>query len=157
MLKQIIAKCLEREDISFLIVGDGPAKPPLKQFIDEKGIASRVVMIDWVPHSQVANHISAADICILPREWTSFSPFTSPENILKVGEYLAVGKPVVVPRMGGFADAEFPIIPVEPAKMGQAVIDYLANPRPIPEGEHLTWSVSEARLREVYKSLGALS
>jgi len=157
LLKEIIeTTVIELESVKFLIVGDGPMRESVEQFVKEKGLSSQVNFVGWVAHRDVANYIEAADICIFPRLWTSFSPYTSPENILKIGEYLALGKPVVAPKMGGFVDAEFPVISVEPSKMGDAVVSYLRNPIPVPESQRPTWQISHAKLKNLYKSLNVI-
>ncbi|MFX0108732.1 MAG: glycosyltransferase [Candidatus Hodarchaeota archaeon] len=157
LLKGIISETAKTiEDVRFLIVGDGPRKKSIQDYISARNLNKHVVFIDWVPHSESANYILASDLCLLPREWTTFSPYTSPENILKVGEYLAVGRAVIAPKMGGFADATFPVIAVEPADMASAVIEYLTNPKPFATDEHLSWDVSHQRLRNLYTRLGAI-
>ncbi|MHA1246296.1 MAG: glycosyltransferase [Candidatus Thorarchaeota archaeon] len=158
LLKGIIEEVLESvPNAMFLIVGDGPARESVERFVEQQGLSERVVFTGWVPHSLVADYIIAADICLLPRRHTSFSPYTSPENILKAGEYIALGKPVVAPKMGGFADAEFPVIPAEPGEMAQAVVEFLRNPKQVPEFQRPTWEISHARLQRVYSAIGAVS
>ncbi|MEM4735363.1 MAG: glycosyltransferase [Candidatus Thorarchaeota archaeon] len=158
LLKRIIGEvCRSHPEVVFLIVGDGPARASLEQFIRSRGLTQRVRFVGWVAHSEVPDYIVAADLCLLPRLWTSFSPYTTPENILKVNEYLALSRPVVAPKMGGFSDASFPVIAVPPERMGQAVLDYLRDPRPFPDTERPTWQVSESRLAQVYRELGVLA
>ncbi|MFX1485316.1 MAG: glycosyltransferase, partial [Promethearchaeota archaeon] len=94
--------------------------------------------------------------CILPRKRDTFSPYTAPENITKAAEYLAVGKPVIAPKFGGFANADFPVIAVEPEDMGAAVVAFLKNPIPIGEFEKPSWDESHRKLRLVYKYLEAI-
>ncbi len=157
LLKEIIQRvCNAVPQTKFLIVGDGPARGSLERFVTEAGLEDRVVMTGWVPHERVADYIAAADICLLPRRHTSFSPYTSPENILKAGEYLAMGKPIVAPKMGAFADSDFPVIPAEPQEMADAVIRYLREPRPVEVGDRPTWEVSRRRLLRLYAELGAI-
>ncbi|MFW9770510.1 MAG: glycosyltransferase, partial [Candidatus Thorarchaeota archaeon] len=93
---------------------------------------------------------------LLPRKWDSFSPYTAPENITKAAEYLACGKPVIAPKMGGFKDAAFPVISVEPEDMGKAVIEYLNNPQPVGDFRKPSWDISQSRLERIYKYLGAI-
>jgi glycosyltransferase involved in cell wall biosynthesis len=157
LLKDIILQTSTSiPSLKFLIVGDGPQKKSVEKFLIENGLTDRVVMTGWVPHSTVADYINAADVGILPRTRTTFSPYTSPENILKVGEYLAVGKPVIAPKMGGFANASFPIVPAEPEMMAHALIEYLSNPREVEDFQRPTWEISHSRLHQVYESFNAL-
>ena len=93
LLKQIIFKVTkELPNTNFLIVGDGPEKSSLESFVKNHNLMRNVVFVNWVRHEEVANFILASDICLLPRKWDSFSPYTAPESITKAAEYLAVGK-----------------------------------------------------------------
>ncbi len=155
LLKRVISEtCAEIPNARFLVVGDGPELNSLTSHVRARGLSDRVIFTGWVPHSQVPDYIVASDLCILPRLWTSFSPYTTPENILKVNEYLAVGRPVIASKMGGFMDAHFPVIAVEPTKMGQAVVEFLRRPEEVAPSHRLTWAVSERRILAVYDSLG---
>lgn len=157
IVKKVIQKISsERTDTKFLVVGDGPSMPNLQAHIRKHGVEDIVVMTGWVDYRQVPKYIDLADICILPREWTTFSKYTTPENILKINEYLALRKPVVVPNMGGFVDAEFPVIAVEPAQIPDAVLDYLKNPIEFPDYLAPRWSVSHELLRKVYRYFNAI-
>lgn len=141
--------------VKFLIVGDGPQKESVETFLIENRLTDRVIMTGWVPHNTVADHINAADVGLLPRMRTTFSPYASPENILKVGEYLALGKPVIAPKMGGFTNASFPIIPAAPENMAYALIEYLSTPPKFDSFQRPTWEISHSRLKHVYESFGA--
>ncbi len=157
LLKQIILEtCTKLPNVTFLIVGDGPQKPSIDHFIQKHNLTDRVVMTGWINHDEVADYINAADLCILPRKWDTFSPFTTPENITKVGEYLALQKVVIVPNMGGFVGAEFPLVSVEPEKMGQAVIERLSNPQKTIDSTRLSWDISHKRLETIYSQLGMI-
>jgi glycosyltransferase involved in cell wall biosynthesis len=142
--------------VRFLIVGDGPERNSVERFIKCNNLSQNVKMLGWTPHDEVADYIGAVDLCLLPRKWDSFSPYTAPENITKAAEYLAVGKPIIAPRMGGFKDATFPVISVDPEDMGKAVIEYLNNPRTLGDFVRPSWDISHKRLEKIYKHLGAI-
>jgi glycosyltransferase involved in cell wall biosynthesis len=157
LLKSIILKTTEEiEDVKFLIVGDGPQRRSMEKFMKKHSLEKQVILTGWIQHEDVADYISVADLCVFPREWTTFSDYTTKENILKIGEYLTLGKPVVAPRMGGFINAEFPIIAVDPSEMPEAVVKFLKSPREVEFFERPTWDVSHRRLKIVYSTLGAL-
>jgi glycosyltransferase involved in cell wall biosynthesis len=156
LLKQIILKtCTDVSTAKFLVVGDGPEKPALVSFIERNHLNDRVVMTGWISHEDVADYIVAADICLLPRKWDSFSPYTAPENITKAAEYLAVGRPIIAPKMGGFATAEFPVISVEPSEMANALIEFLRHPLPMGDFVRPSWDESHRRLSRVYLKINA--
>jgi glycosyltransferase involved in cell wall biosynthesis len=151
LLKNIILKtCNEVPAAKFLVVGDGPERPSLDSYIENNDLTDRVLMTGWIDHEDVADYISAADVCLLPRKWDTFSPYTAPENITKAAEYLAIGKVVIAPKMGGFTTAEFPVIPVDPSEMADAVIEFLKNPRPLGDFKRPSWDESHRRLTRVY-------
>jgi len=157
LLKRIIHEtCKSIDDVRFMIVGDGPERQSIERFVKNAGLSQNVLMLGWIPHEEVADYIGAADLCILPRKRDTFSPYTAPENITKAAEYLAVGKPVVAPKIGGFANAGFPIIAVEPDEMGSAVVEYLKNPIPVGDFKKPSWDESHRKLRLVYTRLGAI-
>lgn len=157
LLKQIISiTCAAIPDVRFLVIGDGPEKESVTQFIKKNQLSENVLMLGWIPHEEIADFINAVDLCLLPRRQDSFSPYTAPENITKAAEYLAIGKPVIAPRMGGFRDAEFPVIPVDPEKMGDAVIQYLKDPRRVGEFKRPSWDISHRRLRKIYSNIGGI-
>ena len=157
LLESVILRvCLSLQDVRFLIVGDGPQEVAFKRFVAENSLEDRVVSISWVPHEIVADYINAVDLCLVPRRWDSYSDYIGPGSVLKVGEYLALGKPVVVSKMGEFATAEFPLIPVDPSEMSDAVIGFFSNPPPQSNTERLSWEISHRKLERIYQDLGAL-
>lgn len=157
LLESVILRvCSSLQDVKFLVVGGGPQEVTFKRFIAENNLEDRVVFVSWVPHEIVADYINAVDLCLVPRRWDSYSDYIGPGSVLKVGEYLALGKPVIVSKMGEFATAEFPIISVDPSEMSDAVIDFLSNPPPKSKTERLTWEISHRRLERIYKDLGAI-
>lgn len=50
--------------------------------------------LDAVPYDQLPHYAAAFDVCVLP--WETELPFTSYGSAIKVREYLATGKPVVI-------------------------------------------------------------
>jgi glycosyltransferase involved in cell wall biosynthesis len=157
LLMDVIQKtCKAHSDVRFLIVGGGPQEDAFKKFISDKDLSSNVVMTGWVPHKEVADYINAVDLCLLPRKWDSYSDYIGPDSVWKAGEYLALGKPVVAPKMGGFATAKFPVIPADPSEMAEAVVSFLSKPVEEPSGKRPSWKISHERLKKLYTQLGAI-
>ena len=157
LLMNVVQKtCQAHPNVMFLIVGGGPQEDAFKRFIAENGLEKNVVMTGWVPHEEVADYINAVDLCLLPRKWDSYSDYIGPDSVWKAGEYLALGKPVVAPKMGGFATAKYPIIPADPSEMANTVIAFLSKPIVEPSGESPSWKISHKRLKRLYTSLGAI-
>jgi glycosyltransferase involved in cell wall biosynthesis len=81
-----------------LIIGDGPDRPRLEALAREKGVERAIVFTGRVPHEDMPGYISALDIAVASDDRTGFA---SPMKIL---EYMAMGKPVVAPRMANIED-----------------------------------------------------
>jgi glycosyltransferase involved in cell wall biosynthesis len=84
-------------DVSLLIVGGGIHRDTLERMIDERGLRRAVHITGRVPHERVPDYVSLFDVAVSPRATFYASP-------MKVVEYMALGKPVVVPRTANFLD-----------------------------------------------------
>jgi glycosyltransferase involved in cell wall biosynthesis len=77
-------------------VGDGPLRSPTHAHASALGLADRVDLVGAVAPDKVADHVRAANVFFLP---------TASETFLAAGaEAIACGRPVVLPRTGGFTD-----------------------------------------------------
>jgi glycosyltransferase involved in cell wall biosynthesis len=77
-------------------VGDGPLRSAVHARASELGLADRVDLVGAVAPDKVADHVRAATVFFLP---------TAGETFLAAGaEAIACGRPVVLPRTGGFTD-----------------------------------------------------
>lgn len=80
-----------------LIVGDGPHRKPLEKRAAELGLGRALCITGRVPHAKVPEYVSLFDVAVSPRATFYASP-------MKVIEYMALGKPVVVPATPNFLD-----------------------------------------------------
>jgi len=76
--------------LHFLIVGAGPAIPPLKSRVAAAGLGGRVTFAGLVPRQDMADFVAAFDIALQPH----VVPYASP---LKLFEYMAMGRAIVAP------------------------------------------------------------
>jgi len=84
------------EKTMFLMVGDGPLKQNIEDFIDKHGISDRVVLPGYVTYDDIPEYLSAMDIVLAPyprHRIFYFSP-------IKLFEYMAAGKSVVASSIG---------------------------------------------------------
>lgn len=81
-----------REDVAFLIVGDGTAFPEIREQVISSGLEESVILTGRVPHDQVASYYSLIDICPFPRRPLPVCEIVSP---LKPFEALAMGKAII--------------------------------------------------------------
>ncbi|HJO68150.1 MAG TPA: glycosyltransferase, partial [Rhodospirillales bacterium] len=80
----------ERDDLHFVVVGDGPARSELEDYAAEKGLRNRVTTLGLVPRDRVSHYVSTFDIALQP----SVVAYASP---LKLFEYMALGRAIVAP------------------------------------------------------------
>jgi glycosyltransferase involved in cell wall biosynthesis len=83
--------------VHLLVVGDGPYRATLEKMVEASGLAGLVCVTGRVPHEQVAGYVALFDVAVSPRATFYASP-------MKVLEYMALGKPVVVPGTANFLD-----------------------------------------------------
>jgi glycosyltransferase involved in cell wall biosynthesis len=97
-LRQLVRALSELQEpyasaVQLLIVGEGPGLVALKKEVKELGLEKKVIFKGRVPYEQIAGEVAQADCCICPLpdrpEWNVSSP-------LKVFEYMACGKPIIV-------------------------------------------------------------
>jgi glycosyltransferase involved in cell wall biosynthesis len=79
-------------NIHCLLVGDGVTRPILAENARKMGVERHFTFTGKCRHNQIAAHISAMDISILP----DANDYCSP---VKLFEYMAMGKPVFAPRL----------------------------------------------------------
>lgn len=78
--------------VRFLIAGEGPLREALQEAADQAGLGERACFTGYVTRDEAPGYIAAMDIAVAPYprlERFHFSP-------IKLFEYLAVGKPVII-------------------------------------------------------------
>ena len=83
-LIDFVARDAGRHDLHVLVVGDGPARQSLLDHARANGVADRLTITGIVARDDVARHVAAFDIAVLP----GLTPYSSP---LKLFEYLQLG------------------------------------------------------------------
>jgi glycosyltransferase involved in cell wall biosynthesis len=82
----------EIPNVSLLLIGDGPLQKILKEEVHRIGMDKSVIFTGQVPHKALPQYIAAFDLGIMPDSNDYGSP-------MKIYEYMALGKPVVAPRL----------------------------------------------------------
>jgi glycosyltransferase involved in cell wall biosynthesis len=95
MVRMVRAVGAARPAAGFLLVGDGPEAPAVREAL--RPLGARVVMTGTVPHARVPGLTAGFDIGVLPETLVYASP-------LKVVEWMAAGKSVVAPGYAALAD-----------------------------------------------------
>lgn len=78
-------------DLHVLVVGDGPARASLEDHARSLGVGDRLTISGIVERDDVAQHVAAFDVAVLP----GLTPYSSP---LKLFEYLQLGRAIVAPH-----------------------------------------------------------
>ena len=92
--------CAEFPGLRLVLIGDSPKVsqiPRVRAFVEELGIADRVVFVGIVGHGELPGYLDRAAVLALARPSSLQASAGFPT---KLGEYLATGRPVVVTRTG---------------------------------------------------------
>ncbi|MDE1925524.1 MAG: glycosyltransferase family 4 protein [Patescibacteria group bacterium] len=124
------------QNISLVVVGDGPNKTKLKALAQAKGVMGRIVWEGYVDHAQLPALLHVADIFVRPSRSEGMG-----NSFI---EAMASGLPVIATQEGGIADFLFdskrnPDKPTtgwavdkdSPAQIAEAVKDILAHPQQV--------------------------
>jgi len=79
-------------DARLVVVGDGEERATLEAALRAEGVAHCATLTGWVSADEVRRRLAAADICVDPSPATALNERST---MIKIGEYLAAGKPVV--------------------------------------------------------------
>jgi glycosyltransferase involved in cell wall biosynthesis len=85
-------------EIRLLVIGKGPAWSELESLHSARENGDRIVALGWQPFSETPRFLAAADICILPATSDEIMQDIVP---IKMYEYMAAAKPVIVTRLPG--------------------------------------------------------
>jgi glycosyltransferase involved in cell wall biosynthesis len=80
-----------------LVVGEGPYRQQFENLVRTAKLENSVRITGHVGHERVPDYVALFDVAVSPRATFYASP-------MKVIEYMALGKPVVVPRTPNFLD-----------------------------------------------------
>lgn len=84
--------------ITLLLIGDGATRAEMEQAAKRLPPNIKATFTGFVPHDELAGHISVMDIAVMPHSNDYGSP-------MKVFEYMALGKAVVAPDFSPLRDA----------------------------------------------------
>ena len=93
---QLMAKRVP--EARLLLIGDGPMLPAIRAQSVAMGLDERVILAGRVAHTDLPGYISLFHVGVMPDSNEYGSP-------MKIFEYMALGKPVVVPDYGPLLDA----------------------------------------------------
>ncbi|MGI6078704.1 MAG: glycosyltransferase family 4 protein [Fastidiosipilaceae bacterium] len=99
---EAIVELKRHNDISMVIVGDGPRLGHFMNRAKELSIAENVIFTGNIQYLDVPDYISSMDICLLPFDTGMVSQNALP---LKLFEYMACGVPVISTPISGVQHA----------------------------------------------------
>jgi glycosyltransferase involved in cell wall biosynthesis len=88
-----IVKREKRQDTQFVLIGAGTMLPELRAMVSKKELDPFVTFTGQVPHEEVVNYLSNADVGVAPDPKT---PMNDNSTMIKIFEYMAFGLPVVL-------------------------------------------------------------
>jgi glycosyltransferase involved in cell wall biosynthesis len=90
-LRDVLAR-RGRRDVELALIGAGAELPRLRQLAKQLGLEQDVVFTGWLQPEEVASYLRIADVGLVP---DPRSPLNERSTLIKVLEYMAMGKPVV--------------------------------------------------------------
>jgi glycosyltransferase involved in cell wall biosynthesis len=86
----------EKENLEFLIGGDGQLRDEIERYLDEENLNDKVKLVGWIPHDKLPDYMSELKLVVLP-SYTEGLP-----NIML--EAMACGTPVLATPVGAIPD-----------------------------------------------------
>lgn len=119
-----------RRDILFTLLGDGAIRQQALAQAKDWGLETVVHMPGMIHDNLVLRqYLSTADVCLSPEPLT---PLNAHSTFVKIGEYMAIGKPVVasdLPESRYTAqEAAIYVAPGNIQEFGRAIVTLLADP-----------------------------
>ncbi|MGO9419176.1 glycosyltransferase family 4 protein [Roseiarcus sp.] len=124
-----IVRDLKREDIQFVLVGDGPSRKRMEALSVEMGLADYVTFLGRAPDDELFSVLSTADVCVNPDR---VNPMNNLSTMNKILEYMAMKKPIVqFEVVEGRVSAEEASVyakPNDPIDFADKIVALIADP-----------------------------
>jgi glycosyltransferase involved in cell wall biosynthesis len=162
---RIITKNNKR--VKFIIIGDGPIKTKMETLVRNIGLNGYFIFTGFLKVEALIEHLSLADICVAPYKPMPHYGIMKIETPLKVVQYMAMGKAVIMSRVSeenvvSWSGGGILVEPGSPKKLAEAITNLIEDKevRKImgQKGreyvEHnLEWSIIAEKLKKIYSSL----
>ena len=162
--KKVVKKV---KNIKFLIIGDGPFLQHVKELTRQLDLEKFFKFVGYVSQKQLPLYLCLADICVAPYTAADFYKLSLPETPVKVVEYIAMGKPVIMSKISEqnvitWSEGGVQIQPGNVDELADGLIDLIcdeklrktmgAKGRNYAE-ENLSWDKMALKLVEIYESV----
>ena len=160
---QYITQERKRDDIHFMLIGNGPAFDSLNELASELKISDHVEFTGFVRGRELLERLSSCDVCVEPSPTSAYNENCTMNKIL---EYMALGKPIVQfdLREGrrSAATASLYARPNNELEFAEKILELLADPERRAamgaEGqrrmkEELEWKHQAPKLLDTYKTV----
>ncbi len=158
-----VVRTVGREDIQFVLVGDGDVRSDLEKMAQEKGVADWITFTGRIPDEDLQRVLSTADIALAP---DPKNPLNDVSTMNKVVEYMAMGLPIVSFDLKesrySAGEAAVYATPNDEREFAQRIVELIDDPerrRQMGEyglqrvREHLAWEHSRKVLVQLYTDL----
>lgn len=152
-----------REDISFMLIGDGPSRASLRKMTHALGLDDYVEFAGRVPDEELIRRLCSSDLCVNP---DPKNPFNDASSMNKILEYMSLGKPIVQFDLKegrrSAADASVYAVPNDDADLAQKIMSCVDDPDACAAmgragarrmSEELEWRQQAPRLLQAYDAL----
>jgi glycosyltransferase involved in cell wall biosynthesis len=151
-------------DARLTVIGDGDGRAAFEDALRRWAVAGMVTMTGWVEADRVPELLQDADLCVDPAPATALNQRST---MIKLGEYLALGKPVVaydlLESRRTVADAAILVPSGDARAFAEQVARLARDPalrcmlasRARDRAGDLTWEASKPALLAAYASLRA--
>jgi glycosyltransferase involved in cell wall biosynthesis len=115
-----------RDDVSFLIIGEGSCEDEIHAYVERHALGSKVSLTGWIPHEELPDYLASLKLLVIP------SMYEGLPNIMV--EAMACGSPVLSTPVGSVADVledgenGFLLPDNSPACLAEAILKVLAHP-----------------------------
>jgi glycosyltransferase involved in cell wall biosynthesis len=89
----------ELPDARFLVVGRKTQQ--LEHLVNNLSLSDKVILTGWCPQNDLISYLSCADVFVIPLRDNPVNHARWPG---KIGEYMAIGRPIVCSRVGDVAE-----------------------------------------------------
>ena len=96
-LEAILLVIETRDDIEFLVIGDGQLRDRAETYVQQANLSSKVKFLGWVPHDELPSYLNEMKLLVSP-SYTEAGPYS-------VFEAMACGTPVLSTPVGQVPDA----------------------------------------------------